>query len=221
MVFYNIFSILMQQMCLFVLLLGMAGTIMLWLLGLPYDTSGVLRLMLILILLCLWSLLIQKRGRLRLFGVLAGALLMVCFLWGSCDYLDGGFKIIGNHIIDLINKYYHTDFIKWYQVETAKEAQAAFQLFFIILGALTGILFYKAPKGKWAFLLKSIIPVLIVVSCLLVGRKPSEYGILFMMYGVILGQLFQSRSGVLPAAGCIVISAAAYLFAFGPGRKCF
>lgn len=213
--FYTIFSNLMQGLCLFMLLLGMEGTII-ELLDLPNEPDVGFRLVLILILLCAWSFLIHQKGRLRLLGALAGTVLMAYFLWKIWDCLDGGTKIIGNYVIDLINNYYDTDFVKWYQAETAQEAQAAFQLSFIILGALTGILFYAGEKGKWGILLKGIIPVLIVLFGLLVGKAPSECDLFFIMCGVMLGQLFQGRSGVLPVAGSGVIIGAAFLFAYSP-----
>ncbi|TGY98099.1 DUF4129 domain-containing protein [Petralouisia muris] len=138
-------------------------------------------------------------------------------------FSEGG-KEIANRVLELINRYYRTEYLTWFVKPEGSEKIWCFMLLCALLGFLESLLvvsvssrayeenksYFKKWKVRVAFL---IVPALIFVLGSYVGIPPSETEVLLILAGFLAWNLELKEKGAwIPGTGLAVILVLAAIF---------
>lgn len=161
-------------------------------------------------LVCLGVRILRLGKKWIIYGILF-AILMVFLQWKQ---LLLGAKLFANNVLILINEYYDTELIGWY----VRKEPGAFLLFFLCLlafaGVLEGMVFFAVRKKRVCFLWRILIPAILIIAGLSVGKAPDVSGIFWLSAGILAGQLEPGQKGSLLIVGMSIgILGVAVIFA--------
>lgn len=110
------------------------------------------------------------------------------FLKTNWEVLEYSARGLGNEIIQRINSYYRTDYLLWYQRGKPGKMEVIFLLIFLVLGMLETVFFWIKRKRAGQIAV-SIIPVLLLIGGLMLGKACSFWGMFWFLLTVFLWKL--------------------------------
>ena len=118
------------------------------------------------------------------------------FLTRCWENLGAGAVKFVNVIIQRINAYYHTSYLLWYQKEDNEDMKMIFLLILLIIGMLETVCLWER-KRKSAAVAVAVMPVLLLIGNLMLGKGCSFWGMFWSLLAFFWGKLlpFQKEKG--------------------------
>lgn len=113
---------------------------------------------------------------------------IVIFLKTNWEGLENSARCFGNEIIQRVNTYYHTNYLLWYQKEKTEELTLVFLLIFLMLG-MSETAFFWIKRKRAGQVAVSIIPILVLIGGLMLGKACSFWGMFWFLLTVFLWKL--------------------------------
>ncbi|MEY8517509.1 transglutaminase family protein [Lachnospiraceae bacterium 29-84] len=136
-----------------------------------------------------------------------GSLLFLCawagaIFWGRDVLVTEGKEMV-NRILEMVNKYYHTEYLLWYLEEGSQGRTLLFLLVCGMFGFLEAAVFLLAGRRQRRIAVLSVLPLLAVATCLSLGQDPSSAGVFLMLSGILASQLDLLDESAISWCACV------------------